>query len=216
MERSMKMQLLICALLLGSTASAEEVIVKEKPKKDRGEIMLALKIGASFPGVFNRLQTSYLIDLEVGYALPFLKHRLALSIDAGFTAPEANGSSTDPRLDAAGGMYSWHLEQRELSFGITLYYRHPIGKFIPYVGVGPRLFLLESKVRGYAGGANISTSTEDSSKIGAGIPVGFGYTLGPGHLLVELALAIGPIDHTTTGNDLVGALSLAVGYRLMF
>lgn len=194
-------------------------VIAAKPKRDRGEVMLAVKAGVFLPQAFSKLETSYLVELEVGYALPVLKHRLAIAIEGAFTDPQLDGTTTDPRLDAAGGSYNWHLEQRELILGLTLYYRHPIGRWIPYVGVGPRLFLLESLVSGQAGQmmpAGINTSTEESTKVGAGIPIGFGVTLGPGHLFAELALDIAPIDHRTTGDTNTGALSLSAGYRLMF
>lgn len=196
-------------------ASAATVTAPQK-KKDRGDFTVAVKVGALFPQAFSKLETSYLVDLEIGWALPVLKHRLAISLDGAFTDPQTDGSTTDPRLDASGGSYSWHLEQRELMFGLTLWYRHPIGRWIPYIGVGPRLFLLESLVNGKAGSAGIVTSSEDSTKVGAGIPLGVGFTLGPGHLFAELALNIAPIDHRTTGDDNTGSLSLSVGYRVVF
>lgn len=191
-------------------------VTASQKKKDRGDFTVAVKVGALFPQAFSKLETSYLVDLEIGWALPVLKHRLAITVDGAFTDPQANGSTSDPRLDASGGTYSWHLEQRELMFGLTLWYRHPIGRWIPYIGVGPRLFLLESLVNGKAGSAGIVTSSEDSTKVGAGIPIGVGFTLGPGHLFAELALNIAPIDHRTTGDDNTGSLSLSLGYRVVF
>ncbi|MFI5288558.1 MAG: hypothetical protein ACHQ17_02865 [Polyangia bacterium] len=199
-----------------ATEPPAATVTAPQHKKDRGDFLIAVKIGALFPQAFSKLETSYLVDLELGWALPVLKHRLAISLDGAFTDPQADGQTTDPRLDASGGSYTWHLEQRELMFGLTLWYRHPIGRFIPYIGAGPRLFLLESRVRGQAGSAGIITSSEESTKIGAGIPLGFGVTVGPGHLFAEVALNIAPIDHRTTGDDNTGSLSLSLGYRLVF
>jgi hypothetical protein len=201
------------------TAAPSEPVVVEAPapkKRDRGEFLVAVKVGGLFPQAFSRLDSSYLVDLEVGWALPVLRHHLAITVEAAFTDPEADGRQADPRLDAAGGMYSWHLEQRELILGVNLIYRHPIGRLTPYVGVGPRLFLLESKVSGKAGTAKIATSSEQSTTGGAGIPVGLGIRLGPGDLFLEVALNISPITHTTTGDSNTGSISLALGYRLIF
>jgi len=212
---------LILALLVPAVSHADEPppgVTTAPPKKDRGEVMVAAKAGVLLPQAFSKLNTSYLVELEVGYALPVLKHRLALSLNGGFTAPELDGSMTDPRLDAsAGNAYNWHLQQQELIFGLTLTYRHPIGRWIPYVGVGPRLFLLQSNVTGSASGTPINGSSEQSTKFGVGIPLGFGVTLGPGHLFAEFTINISNIDHRTTGDVDVGSssMSLAVGYRLM-
>lgn len=214
------MRRLVIALILVAAATAQAqtaTVVAPAPKRDRGQVLLAVKVGALLPYGFSRLGASYLVDLELGYALPVLHHRLALTIEGAFTAPEASGSTTDPRLDAApGGAYSWHLSQRELILGLSLVYRHPIGRLTPYIGVGPRLFLLDSRVNGSAGAAPIAQSSETSTKIGAGIPVGLGFRLGPGDLFAELALNISGINHRTTGDTNTGSLTLAAGYRFVF
>ena len=194
----------------------QNAVAAPAPKRDRGQLLLAVEIGALLPYGFSRLGASYLVDLQVGWALPWLKHRLALALDGGFTAPEASGTTNDPRLDASGGSYSWRLSQRELILGLTIVYRHPIGRLTPYAGVGPRLFLLDSRVQGSAGGAIISQSSETSTKIGVGIPVGLGVRLGPGDLFGELALNISAIDHRTTGDTNTGSFTLAAGYRFLF
>src|SRR5438094_284535 len=67
--------------------------------KDRSEVLVAVKLGGLFAEPFSRLGASYLVDLEIGYALPVLKHRLAITLEGAFTAPEAEGKSTDARLD---------------------------------------------------------------------------------------------------------------------
>lgn len=200
---------------LSSLAGAEETISQPAMKeRDRGEVLVAVKAGGLVARGFSQLTGSYLVDVELGYALPVLKHRLALTLDAAFTAPQASGTQTDPRIDGNGGTYGWKLEQRELIFGLTLIYRHPIGRLTPYIGVGPRLFLLQSKTSGGVAGTAISTSAEQSTKVGAGIPLGLGFRLWRGDLFVEVALNISPIDHTTTGDSNTGSLSCALGYRL--
>jgi hypothetical protein len=201
-----------------ATPPAAEV-TQPAPKKDRGQVLLAVKVGALFAEPFSGLGASYLVEIELAYTLPVLKHHLALALNGAFTAPEANGTGTDPRLDAStGGAWNWHLQQFEGILGLSLIYRHPIGRFTPYVGIGPRLFLLESRISGSAGGAAISMSTETSTKVGGGLPLGLGIRLGPGDLFAEFALNICNIDHRTTGDASVGvsSLQLAAGYRLIF
>jgi hypothetical protein len=217
MEATMKTVLVALLLAASAAASADETVVAAPPpKKDRGQFLIAVKAGGVFAEPFSRLGASYLVDLEIGYALPVLKHRLAITLEGMFTDPEANGTNTDPRLDAStGGVYSWHLEQRELILGASLVYRHPLGRWTPYVGLGPRLFLLQSKVNGTAGNAKISASTESSTKVGAGIPLGVGVRLGPGDLFLEASWNEAAIDHRATGDSNTGFLSLALGYRLV-
>lgn len=210
-------RLLIASIVcLASVAAAEEAVTATQPAHDRGIVLVAPKVGVLLPYGFSRLGASYLVGLEVGYALPVLHHHLAITIEGEFTNPSASGSTTDPRLDASSGAYSWSLSQRELILGLSLVYRHPIGRFVPYVGVGPRLFLLDSRVTGTAGTAPISQSSEVSTKVGAGIPVGCGFHLGPGDLFAELQLNVSGIDHRTTGDSNTGSLSLAAGYRFTF
>jgi outer membrane protein with beta-barrel domain len=209
----------ILALLvgLGRVAGAQTGgIAATAPARDHGQLVVAPKVGVLLPYGFSNLGASYLVGLEVGYVLPVLKHHLAVTVDGQLTAPEASGSATDARLDAAGGSYTWHLSQREVILGATLVYRHPIGRLTPYVGVGPRLFLLDSRVTGNAGSAAIAQSSETSTKVGAGIPVGAGFRVGPGDCFAELQLNIAAIDHRTTGDTNTGSLSLAAGYRFLF
>ncbi len=216
----MKTNLVAVLLLLSASAAraADEPppsLSAEAPpvKKDRGEIQVAVKAGGLFSEPFSALGPSYLVDLELGYALPVLHHRLALALDGAYTAPEASGSGTNPQTTA--GTYSWHLQQREAILGFTLYYRHPIGRVTPYVGVGPRLFLLQSEIDGTSGTSTIHTSSEVSTKAGVGVPLGLGVRLGPGDLFVEAGLAWAPIDHHITGDSNTGALTVSLGYRFV-
>ena len=179
-------------------------------------LTLGLKAGGVFPQVFSKLGTSYLVDVELGATLPIVQRRVSLVADFGFTQPEADGTTTDPRVDTNGGMYGWHLDQRELIAGLSLVYRQPMGSVWPYVGIGPRLFILQSTVTGQAGMTAITPSTESSIKVGVGVPLGVEVAAGPGRLLGELDVNVAPIDHRTTGDDNLGSLAVAVGYRLAF
>ena len=86
----------------------------------------------------------------------------------------------------------------------------------------PGLYFLESTVKGDAGGVTIKDTTEQSTKLGFGVPLGVQYNLGPGGLTAELLLEYGPLDHTATGgrrpatgDSNTGSASLLVGYRFL-
>jgi opacity protein-like surface antigen len=188
-------------------------------KHDRGAVLLGLKAGGLFPEAFSPLGPSFLVDVEAGYVMPWLRRSFAVILDVGFTMPTASGTQTDPRVDVSGNGYSWDLTQRELVFGLTAMYRVPYlldGRLGPYVGIGPRLWLLQTKVVGQAGaGNNINESTEQSTKVGLSVPIGLDYALGPGRLFGEVQILWAPIDHRITGDSSVGSFTVDVGYRLL-
>jgi len=51
--------------------------------------------------------------------------------------------------------------------------------------------------------------------VGAAIPIGVDFKVGPGAALAELLFEIGPLDHALTGDTHTAATSLSLGYRLM-
>jgi hypothetical protein len=182
----------------------------------KSHLTLAVKAGGLFAQPFSKLGTSYLLDVELGWVFRALHNHLAVTADAAYTAPKASGTRMDPRLDQSGGSYTWNLEQRELVLGLSVMYRVPMKKLLLYAALGPRVFLLQSKVHGTAGSAPISTSTEQSTKVGLGIPLGIGYHMGPGHLVFEVNTMVSGLSHKTTGSSNTGSLSTALGYRFLF
>ncbi len=190
----------------------------EPAKPDRGAFVLGVKGGGLFPEVFSDLGANFFVDVEVGWILPFLKRGIAITIDAGYTQPEVTKSGTDPRVTSNGGMYTWDLTQRQVIIGLTIAWRMTFigeGRLVPYIGVGPRLWLLQTQVVGSAGSGNpITESDEQSTKVGVGVPIGLDYKVGPGRFFVEAQFLWGPIDHRTTGDSSVGSITAALGYRL--
>lgn len=180
-----------------------------------GEFVIGLKGGGVFPQPFSKLDTSYLLDFEIGGTLPIVQRRLTLLLDVGLTQPSADGTTSDPRLGMSGSSYSWHLDQRELIVGASLVYRQPGQKFTPFAGIGPRLFILESSVSGQAGMTPIAGSNEASVKVGVGVPLGLELAAGPGHLIVEVDFSIAPLDHETTGDTTTGMFAAMLGYRFV-
>lgn len=204
---------IVAVMSVAHSVRAQEAVQKQAPAHDRGQLLVAAKVGGLFAEPFSKLGASYLVDVEVGYALPVWKHRLAVALDGAYTAPEASGSGADAQVQS--GMYSWHLQQRQGILGVSLFYRHPLGRVTPYLGVGPRLFLLQSEIDGASGGATIHQSSEVSTKVGVGVPLGVGVRLGPGDLFVEASLLWAPIDHQITGDSSTGAITASLGYRFV-
>lgn len=181
----------------------------EKPK---GAFVAGAKVGAIAP--FDGLNPFVVGTIEVGYILPWLNRGLAGLVDVSYTAPSASGEQADPRVP--GGKYTWNLTQHELVIQPTILYRYTgLGRIVPFVGIGPRIYLMKSVVSGKAGDAVIGETNEPSTQIGGGIPLGVELTLGPGAVMAELLFEIGTLDHSITGQSHTGGGTLNVGYRFM-
>jgi opacity protein-like surface antigen len=180
--------------------------------KSGGAVLVGGKLGGIVP--FGGLSPFVTVGLEAGYIFPWMNRSFAAALYVDYTAPKADGSKQDPRLGDAGGSYEWKLTEQELTFMPVVMYRlTSLGTVTPYAGIGPRIYLLKSTVQGSAMGATIDETTEQSTKVGFGIPVGVEFELGPGALLAELLFQYGGLDHEITGDTNTGALSLSVGYR---
>lgn len=204
------------AVLLAGTAAAApaESTADAKPaEKDRGALVLGGKVGGLV--AFSSLNPNARAALEVGYIFPWANRSFAFTADIGYAAPKSSGSQAgDPRV--AGGTYNWHLTQQELTIMPTLLYRFTaLGKIVPYAGIGPRIYLLQSTTRGDVNGTPMKETEERSTKVGLGVPIGVQYQLGPGALMAEVLLEYGPLDHTATGSSNTGAANLFLGYRFM-
>jgi opacity protein-like surface antigen len=164
---------------------------------------------------FDGLSPNARAGVELGYVFPWLNGSFAAALDVDFAAPKHSGSkSGDPRLP--DGTYDWHLTEQELSFMPVVMYRvTSLGAFTPYIGVGPRFYFLRSTVKGSSGGMAIAETTEQSGKVGFGVPAGAELSLGPGAALAELLFEYGSLDHSATGPSNTGGLNLLLGYRFV-
>lgn len=181
---------------------------------DRGGAIVGLKLGGLFAQPFSALSGSYYLEVEGGYLLPFVRRLLSITASVGFAAPPVNGSGADPRLP--GGGYSYSVDQRQLSFGLTASARIPLGRFVPYVGVGPRLFLVRTGSSAQTTqGVAIAETRETSTEIGLGVPLGLDVLLGPGRLFAEGQILWSAVAQRSTGESNLGALTLSAGYRLV-
>jgi hypothetical protein len=181
-----------------------------------GEVMVAGRVGALMPQAFSSLGASYLVGIEAGWVAPVWKKRLAISIDLGFGNPAADGHIASA---ATAAPVDWHASVREITIGLSLALRQAIGRFMPYLAVGPRLVIVDSLVGGSSGAARLPTSREDSLALGVSIVPGLGFSLPPGQLFLEVPISLA----WRVGNAprLVGDfdpsfIGVTAGYRVFF
>jgi len=203
--------LAVIAIATTSSAADEPAPASTaRPGAGSQGVFITGKVGGIVP--FGGLSPNVTGGLDLGYAL---KMGLAFGVAADYAAPKKSGTEQDVRV--AGGSYSWHLTEQMLQVMPFVMYRiTSMGTIVPYVGVGPRLYFLQSTVRSNEGTPSFQETVEKGMKIGVGVPIGVELALGPGAGIAELLLQYGGIDHTATGASNVGAASLAIGYRVMF
>jgi hypothetical protein len=201
----------LVSLLVGGAAIAAAVPARADDNQDKS-VVVGAKLGGIAP--FDGLSPFASAGVEVGYVLPVMEHQLAIVLDVDYTQPTKTGTESDPRV--MGGTYTWKLTQQELGVMPVLLYRiTSIAGVTPFVGAGPRVLLLKSTVQDN-GAPSISMTTEQSTTIGGGLVGGAELPLGPGRLIGELLFQYGGLDHTATGDSHTAALSLSVGYRVLF
>jgi len=185
---------------------------------EKGAFLMAGKVGGI--ASFNHLTPFVIGGVELGYVFGGTKRRLAVMLDATYTAPSADGTGTETFNPSrvADNTYKWEIRQKELVLQPTLLYRLTGvagGKVTPYAGIGPRIYLLQTVSRGSAGGQTFMDSKEQSTKVGVGVPLGAELALGPGGLFAELLFQWGPLTHEITGDTHLGSGSLFLGYRAL-
>ena len=215
---------LVGSLTLSGTAKAAiEADTGAAPPADSGTasdesaFLVAGKVGGIVP--FNGLGPFVIGGIELGWIFSGTEQRMAALLDVSFTAPSADGNEEDARLmyDDASGQYDWEITQKQLVLQPTFLYRLTgPSAFVPFAGLGPRVYFLETVSRGSANSEKILESEEQSTKFGVGLPLGVEYTLGPGGLMAQLLLEWGPLDHRITGDTSLLAANLFLGYRARF
>lgn len=186
------------------------------PENDKGAALLGVKVGAFLPQAFqDQLSTSYFLELEGGYLLPFVHRMFGIVGSFSVSMPTTHGSVTDARVP--GGSYTYDQTTQQFQLGLTFVAKVPIGRFVPYVGVGPRLFIVRTPSNGATtAGTAIPESVEQSQEVGVGVPVGLDFLLGPGRLFAELQLLYAASSQLSTGPGTFGSLTAAAGYRFVF
>jgi hypothetical protein len=172
-------------------------------------------------GNFSGLSPWGLFAVELGVVLPVAHRSLAIAVDLDYSQPTRSSSEMDARV--MGGTYNWHLTEQELGVMPLAMWRFTmLGRATPYLGVGPRIYLLKSTVgwpQTMMPPPNFQNTTEQSAKVGFGIPFGCEVQFGPGGFIGELLYQYLPIDHVATsapqGAVKSSSLSFSIGYRFL-
>jgi hypothetical protein len=203
---------------LAIDASVEgEPVDSEAVASPSGAFLLGAKIGGI--ASFNGLHPFVHGGIELGYVFPTLNRGLGAYLQVEYSVPTTEGSvneSFTPERVPSGG-YDWKLVQKELVLQPTFLYRMTwlSDSITPFVGLGLRVYLLESITTAEAGDQTIEQTTERSTKWGGGLPIGAEFALGPGALTGEVLLQWGPLKHTLTGATHLGGVSVFAGYRML-
>jgi opacity protein-like surface antigen len=216
MRRLLLVSLGFAGCLFTAAAAAEQGppdAAGQPARREGTGILAGAKVGGLIP--LGGLGPNLTGGIELGVVFPWLHRSFALAVDLDYAVPKASGSETDPRI-MTGGKYTWHLTEQELNLMPVVMYRlTSLGRVTPFVGVGPRIYFLKSTVRSDEGMPSFQETTEQSTRVGFGVPLGVEVQLGPGGLLAELLFQYGGLDHTATGVSNTGGVSLALGYRFL-
>lgn len=197
----------LAALLFAPAAAAQD-----PAPPPRGAFLADAKVGGAL--AFGGLDPNIRPAIGLGYLFPWKNQSFAAQLQVDYASFRAKGSDTDPRVN--GGSYAWELNEQTLVFFPWAMYRiTSLGRVVPFVGIGPRVYLLRSNIQGTAAGGPLPETKEQSTELGLGIPFGAEFKLGPGALLGELLLEYGPLKHRITGSSNTGALTLFLGYRFL-
>lgn len=186
------------------------------PENDKGAGLIGIKVGAFLPQAFqSQLDTSFFLELEGGYLLPFVNRMFGIVGSFAVSMPQTKNTISDPRVP--GGSYSYDQTTQQFQLGLSFVAKVPIGRLVPYVGIGPRLFIVRTPSSGSAAdGTAIPQTTELSQEVGVGVPLGLDFLLGPGRLFVELQLLYAASSQQSTGPGSFGSMTAAAGYRFVF
>ncbi|MFO0745030.1 MAG: hypothetical protein U1F43_05045 [Myxococcota bacterium] len=188
------------------------------PGYTRSNVVVGLKVGGAFSGAFNTLGTAFAPELELGALLPFAERALEVFLSGRWAAPSDEGTSApDPRLPG-DGVAHWKVTRNELSLGLGLRVRIPLASdlFRPYLAAGARLFLLRTHVSGSAGGEAFGGNDETGTAFGFLFQLGGELYVGPGALLLELAVNGAPLDQTILADTNASSFDVYLGYRFFF
>lgn len=178
---------------------------------DDSHLLLGLKVGGALP--FSDLGLGPIVAVEAGWVFGGTSGQLAALLDVSYMVSTAEGDATDMRVPM--GSYHWKLTQKELVLQPTFLFRLTgvAGSLVPYIGLGPRIYLLQSVTEGKSGAEQLGETVEQSTTVGVGMPLGLEWTLGPGGLLLEVLVQWGPLTHEVTGDTNLGSAALWLGYR---
>jgi hypothetical protein len=181
-------------------------------------LLLGGKVGGGLGKPWSDFGATPVFELELGYALPPLHRAIQLFFSGQYTQPGMSGTSgiKDQRLPG-NGLVSYDVLQQELTLSFGGLYRFDVGskQVMPYGGIGGRLYMLDTKVKGSVGSQAYGRNQETQTRVGLLLLGGAELYVGPGALLAELSFGWASVNSFVLRNTNLGALNLAVGYRLM-
>jgi hypothetical protein len=210
-----------CALAHAQAQSDDHA---DDPLASRANVGLVLggKVGGGIGKPFSEFGATPVFELELGYMLPLgdpIGRSIELFVTGQFTQPGIDGKASKPDSRLPGdGILHYDVTQQELALSLGALYRFDLHSklLMPYGGLGGRMYMLKTKVKASAGGQSYGQNDETQTKFGLLLLGGVDMFVGPGALLAELSFGWASLDGYVLRNTNLGALSLAVGYRLMF
>jgi hypothetical protein len=179
-------------------------------------LVLGLKVGGAFSGVFNTFGPALSPEFELGFRLPRLDRAFEVFTSLRYAAPSTSGEILpDPRLPG-DQIARWTATRSELSIGLGLRFRLELDPITPYIAAGGRLYLIDTRVSGDVAEASFGRNHEVGRTWGFLFALGGEYALGPGRLLLELAINGAPLDKTVLADTNTTSLDTYLGYRIFF
>jgi hypothetical protein len=195
----------------------------DNPLASRADVGLVVggKVGAGIGKPFSEFGATPVFELELGYMLPLgdpIGRSIELFVTGQFTQPGIDGKGKPDSRLPGDGILHYDVTQQELALSLGALYRFDLHNklLMPYGGLGGRMYMLKTKVKASAGGQDYGANDETQTKFGLVLLGGVDIFVGPGALLAELSFGWASLDGYVLRNTNLGALSLAVGYRLMF
>lgn len=175
-------------------------------------LLLGVRAGGVFPQAFNKLDASFLVDVELGWQLPFFKNRFGLYLGGSYSQPTSSGRKTTSQI-ADPVDYKLTLADTGVTLGLQyLHFVHPRVGLL--VGGGAKVHFTRNTVEQHAGSTDLGTNSEDSTRIGAAARAGAGIRLGPGMLTILVNYEWAPTKQLITGDDNTAFLGVQLGYTL--
>lgn len=179
------------------------------------------KLGGGFSQPFSELGTSFVGELELGYTLPPLGRSIQLFLAGQYSAPTTEQKELEDTFGPDGttrlpGTWQYQLTERQAIVTLGGLYRLPLSTplFRPYIALGGRMYLLRTEIDGKAAAEAFGKNEETATKFGFYGALGGELHVGPGAVLLEVQTGYAAVDGFVLRDTNVGALNVAVGYRL--
>jgi hypothetical protein len=199
---------------------AEDEDDGQNPAESRADVGLVIggKVGGGLGKPWSDFGVTPVFELELGYMLPPLHRAIEIFVIGQYAQPGIDGESeeADPRLPGTEPL-SYEVTQQWVALSLGALYRIDVGTDVvmPYGGLGARMYMLKTTVKGRAAGESFGENDETQMDYGLMLLGGVDIFLGPGALLAELSFGWAQLDGFVMRDTNLGALSLAVGYRVM-